>query len=245
MDHACHQRCSTVHGEAFTAAGRRQPESALRHARGILAHADALGISSDSSRWAWPLAARAAHELGDAVAVRELLALLNACQPGHLAPMLRAEGDDLVRARLAIGGGDPAATTFFAAAISCLRENSTPYHLAHGLLDHAGHLMRLTTPKPPGWHRRGPRHRPSPALPATAGPGECIVGARSTVPGLNRRGFLTAPAASRVPRRSHPPAPRRPVRAATTQITQFGMTWTIGKPIGIATHNGGSRAQPS
>ena len=142
MDHACHQRCSTVHGEALTAAGRRQPESALRHARGILAHADALGISSDSSRWAWPLAARAAHELGDAVAVRELLALLNACQPGHLAPMLRAEGD-LVRARLAIGVGDPAATTLFAAAISCLRENSTPYHLAYGLLDHAGHLMRL------------------------------------------------------------------------------------------------------
>jgi len=32
--------------------------------------------------------------------------------------------------------GDPA----FAAAIVGLRQHSTPYHLAHGLLDHAAHL---------------------------------------------------------------------------------------------------------
>jgi hypothetical protein len=31
----------------------------------------------------------------------------------------------------------------FAAAISRLREQSTPYHLAHGLLDHAWYLTRL------------------------------------------------------------------------------------------------------
>ena len=105
----------------------------LRHARNALAHADALGISHENLRWAWPLAARAAHELNDAAAVRELLALLDARQPGALAPMLRAERD-LVRAR-------PAAADF-AAAISGLRELSTPYHLAHGLLDYAGYLTR-------------------------------------------------------------------------------------------------------
>lgn len=44
--------------EAFTAGARRQPQDALRHARKTLAHADALGISHDSLRWAWPLAAR-------------------------------------------------------------------------------------------------------------------------------------------------------------------------------------------
>ena len=50
--------------EAFTAAARRQPHDALRHARGALAHAGVLGISAEDQRWAWLLAARAAHELG-------------------------------------------------------------------------------------------------------------------------------------------------------------------------------------
>ena len=58
------------------------------------------GSASEFLRWAWPLAARAAHDLRDTAATGELLALLDACQPGHLAPMLRAERD-LVRARLA------------------------------------------------------------------------------------------------------------------------------------------------
>ena len=55
--------------------------------------------------------------------------------------MLRAERD-LVRARLAAGDGDPAAAASFTAAITGLREQSTPYHLAHGLLDHAEYLTR-------------------------------------------------------------------------------------------------------
>jgi hypothetical protein len=93
-------------------------------------------------RWAWPLAARAAHDLGDTAAVGELLALLDSGEQGHLPPMLRAE-HDLARARLAAAGGDPDAGPAFAAAISGLRKLSTPYHLAHGLLDHAGYLTRL------------------------------------------------------------------------------------------------------
>ena len=128
--------------EAFAAAAHRQPQDALRHARATLAHADALGISHEFLRWAWPLAARTAHDLGDTAAIRELLALLDPYQPGHLAPMQRAEGD-LVRARLAASDGDPAAAASFASAIRGLRELSTPYHLAHGLLDHAGHLSHL------------------------------------------------------------------------------------------------------
>jgi hypothetical protein len=55
--------------------------------------------------------------------------------------MLRAERD-LARARLAEHGGDPDAAASFATAIATLREDSTPYHLAHGLLDHAQHLSR-------------------------------------------------------------------------------------------------------
>jgi class 3 adenylate cyclase/tetratricopeptide (TPR) repeat protein len=126
--------------EAFTNVARRRPEDALRCARFTLARAEALGISHECIRWAWPLATRAAHDLGNAAATRELLALLESYQPGHLAPMLRAERD-LVRARLA-AADDLAATAVFSAAISDLREMSTPYHLAHGLIDYADFLQR-------------------------------------------------------------------------------------------------------
>jgi len=119
--------------EAFTAAARDNTAEALRRARAALAHAEALGISAGPMRWAWPLAARSAHELRDTAATGDLLALLDAYKPGHLAPVLRAERD-LVRARLAAAD--------FAAAVAGLREKSTPYHLAHGLLDHAEYLTR-------------------------------------------------------------------------------------------------------
>jgi class 3 adenylate cyclase/predicted ATPase len=128
--------------EAFIAAARRESRQALRRARSVLAHADASGISAETMRWAWPLAARAACELRDTAATAELLTLLDSRQPGHLAPMLRAERE-LVRARLAADDGDQAAAAAFAAAVSTVRELSTPYHLAHALLDHAGHLSRL------------------------------------------------------------------------------------------------------
>jgi tetratricopeptide (TPR) repeat protein len=127
--------------EAFTAAARHQPGNALRHARDTLSHVGALGITHEFLCWAWPLAARAADDLGDVTAVGELLALLDSYPPGHLAPMLRAERD-LVRARLAGHGGDPDVTASFATVIAALREHSTPYHLAHGLLDQAQHLSR-------------------------------------------------------------------------------------------------------
>jgi len=128
--------------EAFAAAARRDPQDALRHAREALDHADAIGISFEALRWAWPLAARTAHELGNTAGTRDLLGLLDSYQPGHLAPMQKAERD-LVRVRLAASDGDPAAGASFAAAVTGLRKHSTPYHLAHGLLDHAQYLTRL------------------------------------------------------------------------------------------------------
>jgi hypothetical protein len=122
--------------EAFIAAARRQPEIALRHARATLAYADTLGVTHEATRWAWPLAARTAWELDDPATTDELLAMLDALQPGRLPPMLRAERD-LARARLARDDG-----TELAAAITAQRELSTPYHLAHGLLDYAAVLSR-------------------------------------------------------------------------------------------------------
>lgn len=88
-------------------AGHSHPEDALRHARASLAYADAIGPGF--LQWVWSLAARAAHNLGDAETISELLALLDSYPPGHLAPMLHAERD-LVRARIAAREGDPAAT---------------------------------------------------------------------------------------------------------------------------------------
>ena len=127
--------------EAFTAAARRQPADALRHARATPgSRRGSRDQHSVSLRWAWPLAARCALELADTAAVRDLLALLDSYQPGYLAPMLLAERD-LIRARLAVGDGAAAAS--FTAAIKSMREQSTPYHLAHGLLDHAEYLLAV------------------------------------------------------------------------------------------------------
>ena len=106
--------------EAFIAVARRQPEDALRHARAIARPRRRARDKPRSLRWAWPLAARAAHDLGDAAATGELLALLDSYPPGHLAPMLRAERD-LSGARLADRDGDQAAAASFAAAIASLR----------------------------------------------------------------------------------------------------------------------------
>ncbi len=124
---------------AFTAAAEDQPEQALEHAMATIAHIGALGMTHETGRWAWPLAARAAWQLGDTTATTELLDLVEARQPGQLGPPLRAERD-LVRARRAARDSAESADSSFAVAIRGLRERGTPYHLAHGLLDHAGYL---------------------------------------------------------------------------------------------------------
>jgi class 3 adenylate cyclase/predicted ATPase len=125
--------------QAFTAAAGRQQRDALRFARVSLAHASAVGISNEHFRWGWPLAARIAVDLGDADTLGELLTMLDSRPPGHLEPLLQAERA-LVRARLSGSAGDPAAGAALAAAVTGLRQRSTPYHLAHGLLDHAAWL---------------------------------------------------------------------------------------------------------
>ena len=127
---------------AFTAAALRQPESALRHARDVVAYASALGMTHELVRWAWPLAVRSAYELRDAVATGELIALADSCPAGQLPPLIRAERD-LLRARQASRDGDHAARTALTAAITGLRQLASPYHLAHGLLDYAEYLIRI------------------------------------------------------------------------------------------------------
>jgi class 3 adenylate cyclase/predicted ATPase len=132
--------------EGFAAAADGLPEDALRHARAVFTQSQAVGISHGEVVWAWSLAARAAAELNDDAATRELLTLLDPYQPGHIVPILRAERD-LARARLAASDDDPAAdapavAAAFTAAIAGLREHGTPYHLAHGLLDQAKYHLQ-------------------------------------------------------------------------------------------------------
>jgi class 3 adenylate cyclase/tetratricopeptide (TPR) repeat protein len=125
--------------QAFAAAARGQQENSLHNARAVIELASSIGVSHELIRWAWPLAARAAHELRDTATIQGLLAQLDGYPPGYLAPMLRAERD-LVRARQADGVADAATASALSDAVRGLRELSTPYHLAHGLLDHAQYL---------------------------------------------------------------------------------------------------------
>jgi class 3 adenylate cyclase/predicted ATPase len=135
-----HQDNATINVlRAFIAAAGGQPEGALRHARYVVAHAGALGMAHECLRWGWPLAARIGYQLGDTDAIRELLALADSCRPGQLVPIIRAERD-LIRARLAGRDGEHGARAALTAAIAGLREVGSPYHLAHGLLDHAEYL---------------------------------------------------------------------------------------------------------
>ena len=145
--------------EAFAAAAGGRSEDALRCARATLAQADALGLRHEALRGAWPLAARSADELGDTATARELLSQLDSHPPGHLAPMLRAERE-LARARLAARSGDPAAADPFAAAISGLREHSTPITspTAYSTMPSTCSASAITKPrrprsaKPETWH---------------------------------------------------------------------------------------------
>jgi tetratricopeptide (TPR) repeat protein len=136
-----HQDNATINLlRAFIAAADGQPDGALRHARDVVAHAGAIGMSHEGLRWGWPLAARISYQLRDTGAIRELLALADSCRPGQLVPIIRAERD-LLRARLAGRDGDHAARAALTAALTGLRDVGSPYHLAHGLLDHAEYLI--------------------------------------------------------------------------------------------------------
>jgi hypothetical protein len=118
---------------------------------GLVALRDALGISHECVRWAWPLAACAADEHGDVAATGELLAPLDSYQPGYLAPALQAERS-LSRARLADradqdDGQAPGAA--FATAIASLRQQSTPITLPTGYSTTRSTFSAGVTPRVP------------------------------------------------------------------------------------------------
>lgn len=127
--------------DAFIASALGRPADALAHACSALSHAPAIGIGREQVRWAWPLAARAAAELGRSATLTELFALLDTQPPGRLPPLLRAE-NDLARARARAGASDLDAGRAFSEAVAAQRRAASPYRLAWGLLDHAAYLAR-------------------------------------------------------------------------------------------------------
>jgi hypothetical protein len=121
--------------DAAVALAAGDAEATLRHARGALSHLDVLGVRSDSSRWSWHLAVRAARALGDTETLNELLALVDGHPVGHVPPVTRAEAD-LTRIYLAGDEMDPAAAgEIFERVITMLRELPASYYLAWALLD--------------------------------------------------------------------------------------------------------------
>jgi|GEM_PF-182128 len=119
------------------------PDRALAHARGVLERRGSLGISADSQRMAWPIAARAARRTGNRGALAELLEMLASYPPGHLPPVLRA-GARLFAAldEADAGGSTPEALASLAEAVDVVRASSYPYELAHALCDWADVLVR-------------------------------------------------------------------------------------------------------
>jgi hypothetical protein len=104
-----------------------------------------FGLQADFLGWSWPVAARAAHTLDDAEAAQEMLAMLDGAPNGQIQPLLRAERD-IARARLAANDDPAHAAGLFADGIRGLRAFGSPYHLAHGLVDHANFLASTGHP---------------------------------------------------------------------------------------------------
>jgi len=129
---------ATATALAAAAAMASDHSEALAQARSALHHGEGLSIRSDAVRWAWSLAADAALKLGDDAEVTRLLSWLEAHRPGHIPPVLRAEGRR-VRALLLSMRGEPSAGSTFEAAVKALRTLGSPYHLTVGLLDFAEH----------------------------------------------------------------------------------------------------------
>lgn len=123
--------------EAALAAAKGDHEQALTHAWTVVS---AYGTGrGDPIRWSWSVAADAALALGDLEAAQRAVDWLDALPPGHVEPLLRAERLRIT-ARLLDQRQDPAAADVFERAVGALRQVGSPYHLALGLLDHAGHL---------------------------------------------------------------------------------------------------------
>ncbi|MCW3158521.1 adenylate/guanylate cyclase domain-containing protein [Micropruina sonneratiae] len=134
-------RASLASAKAALALADGDLEGAFGYAISCLTYLGTqLPFGGDDGRIVWPLAARAAHELGRFTDEADLLAAYEAQPKGAVAPLQRAEAE-LVTARLAAVSGDQQAAGLFDKAVATVRRISPPYNLAHALLDHAEYLL--------------------------------------------------------------------------------------------------------
>jgi class 3 adenylate cyclase len=127
--------------EALHAAATGDHFAALEHAQASAGYEIALGVRAETVRWAWALAARSAHNVGDTATQQKLLDDLDRHPIGKLPLVLRAERD-LIRARLTAGSDDAQAARLFELAIEAHRRIPALFHLAHALVDFAEFLRR-------------------------------------------------------------------------------------------------------
>jgi tetratricopeptide (TPR) repeat protein len=111
---------------------------ALNQARRALSHVDTLSFHHDGTRWAWAIAADAATELHDRAEAIRLVESLDTRPPGRIPRVLHAERLRII-ARLMAAGDDSGTDSAFDSALNAFRDLGSPYHLAAGLLDHAGY----------------------------------------------------------------------------------------------------------
>jgi tetratricopeptide (TPR) repeat protein len=121
-------------GLQFLAEGN--PEGALAAADRAIASLVVVGVTSDSSKWAFILGLSAANAIGDEDRLQALLARIQEIPPGLQTPMYRAQAARF-QARLAAstGGGD--AGLQFGSAVGIFRELDTPFALAIALFEFA------------------------------------------------------------------------------------------------------------
>ena len=114
---------------AHLASADGNPVTALRHAWEGLAN---LAPTIDPFVLLWPLAARLAHEVGDREALTSVLGILQGHYVGEIPPLVRAERR-LTEGRLVADTAQRVAAV--EEAVSDLRAEGSPYHLALALLD--------------------------------------------------------------------------------------------------------------
>ena len=115
-------------------------EQSLASAREAFGHADSLGMTSDTSRWSWPAATRAAYLLGDTAASEELLKRI-ADRPANAMPRIIRAERSLMIARQRFDGGAPDGDDAMSTALHELRGVGSPWHLMLGLGDRAAQLI--------------------------------------------------------------------------------------------------------
>jgi hypothetical protein len=125
--------------QALAAAAAGQLEQVLEYVQPVLDLGGSIGVYSEIIAWCWPVAARAAWELGDEQTTAKLLDYLDAHPRGHVPPLLRAERE-LTVVRVAPAATRAELDAAFESAIAALRRFASPYHLSQALLDHADRL---------------------------------------------------------------------------------------------------------